>query len=63
MLRPDQIANDIGTVLEGREAVELGLIDQVGGLDEALSCLRNMIREQKSGSSQATPDVTPESVC
>ena len=61
MLRPDQIANDIGTVLEGREAVELGLIDQVGGLDEALSCLRNMIRQQKSGSPQATPDATPES--
>ena len=63
MLRPDQIANDIGTVLEGREAVELGLIDQVGGLDEALSCLRNMIRQQKSGSPQATPDATPESAC
>ena len=61
MLRPDQIANDIGTVLEGREAVELGLIDRVGGLDEALSCLRNMIRQQKSGSPQATPDATPES--
>lgn len=61
MLRPDQIANDIGTVLEGREAVELGLIDRVGGLDEALSCLRNMIRQQKSGSPQATPDTTPES--
>ena len=63
MLRPDQIANDIGTVLEGREAVELGLIDRVGGLDEALSCLRNMIRQQKSGSPQATPDATPESAC
>lgn len=46
MMRPDQIANDVGTVLDGTEAVALGLIDRVGGLSDALSCLRNMIREQ-----------------
>ena len=45
MMRPDQIATDVGTVLEGREAVEAGLIDEVGGLDAALSALRQMIAE------------------
>lgn len=43
MMQPDCIANDIGTILEGREAVRLGLIDEVGGLDAALGCLREMI--------------------
>jgi len=56
-----ELTNDIGTVIDGEKAVRCGLIDRVGGLDEALSCLRNMIREQKSGSPQATPDATPES--
>ena len=46
MMRPDQIANDVGTVLDGTEAVSLGLIDRVGGLSDALSCLRSMIRER-----------------
>lgn len=47
MMRPDQIATDVGSVLEGREAVELGLIDRVGGLNEALDCLRGLIRAGK----------------
>ncbi len=59
MLRPDQIANDVGTVLEGREAVELGLIDQVGGLDRALACLRGMIREQNAGEKQKPQESSP----
>lgn len=47
MMRPDRLANDVGTVLEGKEAVELGLIDRIGGLDAALDCLRGMIRASK----------------
>lgn len=47
MMRPDRLANDVGTVLEGGEAVELGLIDRIGGLDAALDCLRSMIRASK----------------
>ena len=42
MMRPDQIATDCGSILEGGEAVEIGLIDEVGGLDRALSALREM---------------------
>lgn len=49
VMRPDRLANDVGTVLEGKEAVELGLIDRIGGLDAALDCLRGMIRASKAG--------------
>ena len=42
----DNMANDVGTVLFGREAVELGIIDEVGGLSNALKKLREMISLQ-----------------
>ena len=47
MTRTDQMANDIGTVIDGGEAVRCGLIDRVGGLSDALACLREMAEEQK----------------
>ena len=47
MLDTDEIANDIGTVLFGNEATRCGLIDSVGGLDDALFCLYEMISEKK----------------
>lgn len=34
-----KLANDVGTIITGKEAVELGLIDSVGGLADALSFL------------------------
>ncbi len=48
MMKPDEIANDIGSIIDGEEAVQLGLIDEVGGLDTALTCLRDMIDAAKS---------------
>lgn len=42
--RTDDIANDVGTVLFGQEAVDIGIINQVGGLRDALEKLREMIR-------------------
>ena len=47
MMKPDEIANDIGSILDGKEAVEVGLIDEVGGLDRALACLKEMIDAEK----------------
>ena len=47
MMKPDEIANDIGSILDGVEAMKVGLIDEVGGLDEALTCLKRMIRDKK----------------
>ena len=35
-------------LLEGEDAVRCGLIDEVGGLDRALACLKNMIRQAES---------------
>ena len=48
MTRPDEMANDIGTIVEGTEAVRLGLIDKVGGLSDALEELRKM-KKAKDG--------------
>lgn len=49
LLRPDELATDVGSIVEGSEAVNIGLIDEVGGLDAALAALRNMISEGKGG--------------
>ncbi len=40
----DTLANDIGTLLEGEAAVECGLIDELGGMKEAIAALRGMIQ-------------------
>ena len=45
MHRTDELAGDVGTVLNGEEAVSAGLIDRVGGLADALSELHRMIDE------------------
>ncbi len=42
MLETENIANDVGTVLFGEEAVECGLIDSVGGLGDAIELLQKM---------------------
>lgn len=41
----DNISNDVGTILFGREAVEAGIIDEVGGVSQAISELRVRIKE------------------
>ena len=45
MTATDTLANDIGTLLEGEEAVACGLIDEVGGISEATACLRELIEK------------------
>ena len=47
MLDTTQLVKDVGTMLEGKEAVEEGLIDEVGGMKEALAKLYQMIEERK----------------
>ncbi len=39
MLKVGELATDVGTVIYGEEAVDIGLIDKVGGLSDALSYL------------------------
>lgn len=43
MLNPTDLVKDVGTLLEGRDAVREGLIDEVGGMKEALAKLHEMI--------------------
>ena len=47
MMATDEIATDIGTVIYGRQAVECGLIDRIGGLGDALECLHRMIGNRR----------------
>ena len=49
MRRTDQLLGDVGSVVYGPEAVELGLCDAVGSLQDALRALREMIREEQHG--------------
>ena len=48
MMATGEMATDVGTILYGKEAVASGLIDRLGGLNDALSCLHKMIDKQKS---------------
>ena len=48
-LQTGELSADVGTVVHGAEAVELGLIDEMGGLSDALECLYAMIREKREG--------------
>jgi ATP-dependent protease ClpP protease subunit len=47
MLKTGELATDVGTVIYGEEAVQTGLIDQVGGLADALDWLHRQIAEDK----------------
>jgi ATP-dependent protease ClpP protease subunit len=47
MFRTGELARDIGTVLIGREAVDLGIIDEAGGLGKAVRRMEHMIEEWK----------------
>lgn len=47
MLNPTELVKDVGTLLEGEEAVKEGLIDEVGGMSEALNKLHEMIDQSR----------------
>ena len=47
MMNTDEMANDVGSIIDGRLAVNIGLIDEIGGIGEALTCLRKMADEGK----------------
>jgi ATP-dependent protease ClpP protease subunit len=47
MFRTGDLARDIGTVLIGKDAVEVGLIDSVGGIGDAVQKLNEMIEDWK----------------
>ena len=45
MLQTGELTMDMGTVVDGERAVELGLIDSLGGLSDAIDCLYSLIEE------------------
>lgn len=47
VLNTGELVTDIGTILEGREAVDEGLIDSVGSISDAMDCLFDMIDKNK----------------
>lgn len=42
----DEIANDVGTILVGKEAVDYNLIDEVGGFSDAINKLNSLIENK-----------------
>lgn len=51
MMATGEMATDVGTILYGKEAVASGLIDKLGGLNDALTALHRMI-DRKNRSKQ-----------
>lgn len=47
MLKTGEMAADVGSVIYGEEAVNLGLIDRIGGLSDALDCLYEQIAQAR----------------
>ncbi|GAA0176869.1 ATP-dependent Clp protease proteolytic subunit [Clostridium sediminicola] len=45
MMQPDELLNDTGTILIGNQAVEYGLINEVGGISQAIVKLNSMIED------------------
>lgn len=50
MLNNEELVSDFGTILNGNQAVEEGLIDSIGSLSDALECLERMAEKQHGGS-------------
>lgn len=47
MMNTQELVLDVGSVLEGKKAVELGLIDELGGLSNAMECLYSIIENSE----------------
>ena len=47
MMATGEMATDVGTILYGKEAVSSGLIDELGGLSDALEVLHELINSAK----------------
>ena len=48
MFKTGELTRDIGTTVIGQDAVKYGLIDEVGGLGDALRRLNRLIAERKT---------------
>ncbi len=48
MMNTEELVMDVGTMLDGKDAVKEGLIDSLGGLADAIECLYSLIEERKT---------------
>jgi Protease subunit of ATP-dependent Clp proteases len=48
MQETDELLNDMGTILIGKQAVDAGIIDEVGGIKDAINKLNELIKQGKS---------------
>lgn len=46
LLQTDELLNDMGTILIGNQAVQYGLIDEVGGVKQALRKLEDLVKNE-----------------
>ena len=56
MMTTGELVMDVGTVLNGEDAVKEGLIDELGGLSEAVDCLYRMIDEREAKEDDSSHD-------
>lgn len=47
MMNTEELVLDVGSVIEGKKAVELGLIDELGGLSRAMEALYELIENSE----------------
>ena len=53
MMKTGELTTDVGSVVYGKDAVDIGLIDSLGSLSDALECLHAMIDEKKGRETDA----------
>lgn len=56
MMKTGELVMDVGTVLDGQMAVDLGLIDELGGLSDAIECLNDLIDSKAEKSEENNAD-------
>lgn len=54
LMNTDELSTDMGTVIDGARAAELGLIDEVGGLREAIAFLRSQAKGKRGKNEERT---------
>ena len=52
MMETGELMMDVGTVLNGEDAVKEGLIDSLGGLSDAMDCLYGLIEQERKEGGQ-----------
>ena len=53
MMETGFLTKDVGSILVGEEAVNAGIIDEVGGIDRAIGKLRELIRRNRKKDDKA----------